>query len=185
MGQQDTQTFLFILFPAFRQIVTCFSTSGAGIPTVDTDWYLQWRNWSCSWGKFEDHLLTNLNYCVIASPVVHGMGPFSYYTPTVLRSDPCERRSGSLGEPRRVSNVDLELDPVRCIYGCSCMPCTIEKIMWTSLPALPRYIRFIGKPSEKVYSSVCCPTPNGPTIHPSGNRQRGATIWDHCWTVMG
>ena len=77
--------------------------------------------------------------------------------------DPCERRRGSLGEPRTIPSVDLELDPVRCIYGCSRILCNTEEIGWTSLPVLPRDICFIGKPNEKVYSLVCCPTPNSPT----------------------
>ena len=38
------------------------------------------------WEKVEDRLLTDLNGCGVAFPVVREMGPFSYYTLTVLGS---------------------------------------------------------------------------------------------------
>ena len=59
-----------VLFPAFRQLVSCFSTSRGGIPTVNTDSYLQWRNLSClaGGGKVEDRLLTNLMVVVLCLP---------------------------------------------------------------------------------------------------------------------
>ena len=138
MDRQDRQTFSSVLFSAFRQPVTYFLTSGEGIPTVNTDSYLQWRNWSRlpGGGGVEDRLLTKLN---VVRSQGNGTTFLSHLSRTLIR----EHRRRSLGEPWAIPNVDLELDPVRCGHGCSWILCTIEKIGWISLLVVPRYICFV------------------------------------------
>jgi len=133
-----------MLFPPFCQLVANFSASGGGTPTVHTDSYFTAEKPVVFGlvGKVEDGLLAKLNGCGVLSPVVTKRVRFPYYGDPNPTPQPCFDprilfRSGvdHSASQGAIPNVDLGFDSVRCIYGRSWIPCTVEGFFGTLVPS--------------------------------------------------
>lgn len=79
-------------------------------------------------GKVEGRFLTSLNGCGPRSGPIFPLHLNRTSVREFYSVDHYKFGRGLLGEPSAISDNDLDLDPVYCIYGRSCILCTMEKI---------------------------------------------------------